>query len=52
MMNLLHIAGGIGDLVTTYWLLRKPKDVFILDRGNDVCIFHPTTPAEPEGIGR
>ena len=52
MMHLLNIAGGIGDQVTTYCLMRKPKDVFILDRVDDVRIFHPAAPADPEGMGR
>lgn len=51
-MNSLNIVGRIGDLVTTDCLLRKPKDVFILDRGDEVRIFHPANPAGPEGMGR
>ena len=52
MMNLPNSAGGIGDLVTTHCLLRKPKDMFIFDRWDDVRIFHPATPADPKGMGR
>jgi hypothetical protein len=52
MMDLLNIAGGIGDLVTTHCLLCKPKDMFILDRGYAGYIFHPSAPADPEGMGR
>jgi hypothetical protein len=52
MKNLLNIAGGIGDLVTIHCLLCKPKDKFILDRGYAGYIFHPSAPADPEGMGR
>ena len=43
MKNLLIIAGGIGDLVTIHCLLCMPKAFHI---------FHPSVPADPEGMGR
>ena len=36
----LTIASATEDLITAYWLLRKPKDVFVHDSGDRIEIFH------------
>ena len=45
----LNIAGAISDLVTTYWLLGKPKGMLILDHGDNVRIFLPDENTEMGG---
>lgn len=50
-MNLLNIAAGVGDRVSTYCLLRKPKDIFILNLGDNAHMFQPAALADPEGVG-
>lgn len=45
----LNMAGSINDLVTAYWLLRRPKDLLVLDHGDDVRIFHPEMLLKPGG---
>lgn len=37
----LNIAAGTTDMVTAYWLLRKPKALLVLDQGDMISIFHP-----------
>ena len=45
----LNIAGAISDLVTTYWLLGKPKGLLVLDHGDEVRIFLPREKTFLEG---
>jgi hypothetical protein len=37
----LNLAGGLGDVVTIYWLSRKPEGVLVLDVNEVVQVFHP-----------
>lgn len=45
----LNIAAAVGDLVTAYWLLRRPKGLLVLDKGDEVRIFQPGVPLGLEG---
>jgi len=36
----LNFAVAVGDIVTAYWLLRKPKDILVLDYGDGVKVYH------------
>ncbi len=42
----LNLAGGLGDVVTIYWLSRRPDDVLILDVNEVVQVFHPDKGAQ------
>lgn len=37
----LNLAGGLGDVVTIYWLSRRPDGVLVLDTNELVQVFHP-----------
>jgi hypothetical protein len=45
----LNIAGALNELVTAFWLLRRPQDVLVLDQGDFVRIFQPVIPPNQEG---
>lgn len=44
----LNIAASIGDFVTAYWLLRRPKDLLVQDHGDRVRIFHAESALKQE----
>jgi hypothetical protein len=36
----LNFALAVNDFATAYWLLRRPKDILILDYGDGVKVYH------------
>jgi len=38
----LNFAAALNDIVTAYWLLRKPKDILVQDYRDGVKVYEPT----------
>ena len=37
----LNLAGGLSDIVTIYWLSRRPENVLVLETNEVVQVFYP-----------
>lgn len=45
----LNLAGGLSDIVTIYWLSRRPENVLVLETNEVVQVFFPGIEANETG---
>jgi len=41
ILQIQNISGAAGDIYCTYFVLKKPRDILIIDSGTDMQIFAP-----------